>query len=138
MAPDRRLEDDNEAETSDFLRGSPLKRVGDYVIKSVIASGGMGTVYVAIQDHPRRRVALKMMKHGIASKSALRRFEFESQILGRLRHPNIAQVYEAGTYDDGGGAVPYFAMEYIASAKSITDYVKAKKLSTDEEQTRGV
>ncbi len=73
------------------------QRIGQYRIKRVIASGGMGTVYEAMQEQPRRVVALKVMKAGIASKSALRRFEYESQILARLRHPNIAQVYEAGT-----------------------------------------
>ena len=72
------------------------KRIGRYHLKHVIASGGMGTVYEATQEKPRRTVALKLMKHGIASRSALRRFEYESQILARLRHPCIAQVYEAG------------------------------------------
>ncbi len=72
------------------------KRIGHYHVKRVLASGGMGTVYEATQEKPRRTVALKLMKHGIASRSALRRFEYESQILARLRHPGIAQVYEAG------------------------------------------
>ncbi|TVQ51839.1 MAG: hypothetical protein EA377_11445, partial [Phycisphaerales bacterium] len=108
------------------------ERIGKYRIKRLIASGGMGTVYEAMQESPRRTVALKVMKHGIASRSALRRFEYESQILARLRHPCIAQVYESGTHDIGEGAVPYFAMEYIPNAKSITEYVKAKKLSTRE------
>ena len=77
------------------------ERIGKYHIKRVIASGGMGTVYEAVQEQPRRHVALKVMKQGITSRSALRRFEFESQLLARLRHPNVAQVYEAGTHDDG-------------------------------------
>ncbi|MEK7730921.1 MAG: protein kinase, partial [Planctomycetota bacterium] len=81
------------------------ERIGRYHIKRVIATGGMGTVYEATQDNPRRVVAVKVMKQGIASKSALRRFEYEGQILGRLRHPGIAQIYEAGTHDDGHGAV---------------------------------
>ncbi|MHC4992742.1 MAG: hypothetical protein ACYTGC_17360, partial [Planctomycetota bacterium] len=67
-------------------------RIGNYTIKRVIASGGMGTVYEAMQETPRRVVALKIMKSGINSRAALRRFEYESQILGRLRHPGIAQV----------------------------------------------
>jgi len=107
-------------------------RIGKYHIKRLIASGGMGSVYQAAQESPRRTVALKVMKHGIASRSALRRFEYESQILARLRHPCIAQVYESGTHDVGEGAVPYFAMEYIPNAKPITDYARAKKLSTRE------
>ena len=118
------------------------KQIGDYSIQSVIASGGMGTVYLALQGHPRRRVALKVMNRGIASRSALRRFEYESQILARLRHPNIAQVYESGTHDDGLPArsvdgeegrrrgVPYFAMEYIPNARTITDYARSTRLGT--------
>jgi len=103
-----------------------IKRVGQYHIKRAIASGGMGTVYEATQERPRRTVALKLMKSGITSKSALRRFEYESQILGRLRHPGIAQVYEAGTHRDEKGTVPYFAMEYIPNAKTITQYAEGK------------
>jgi hypothetical protein len=108
------------------------KKIGDFVVKRLIASGGMGRVYEGLQEHPRRPVAIKVMKHGVASGSALRRFEYESQILARLRHPHIAQVYEAGTYDDGSGDVPYFAMEYIPNPRSITKYVNEKNLNTCE------
>ena len=104
---------------SDPLIGT---KIGSCTLKRLIGSGGMGTVYEAIQEQPRRRVALKMMKRGITSRSATRRFEFESQTLGRLQHPGVAQIYEAGTHDDGSGGVPYFVMEYVASAKTITQY----------------
>jgi serine/threonine protein kinase/Tfp pilus assembly protein PilF len=107
-----------------------LRQIGQYHIKRIIASGGMGSVYEAMQEHPRRKVALKVMRSGITSRSALRRFEFESQLLGRLRHPGIAQVYEAGTHDDGTGSVPYFAMEYISGARTITEYAQARDLAT--------
>lgn len=106
------------------------RTIGHYRVRRKIASGGMGTVYEAVQEAPRRTVALKVMKPGIASRSALRRFEYESQILARLRHPGIAQVFEAGTHDDGAGAVPYFAMEYIPNAKPITGYAVSRRLST--------
>ena len=92
----------------------------------------MGVVYRAVQEQPRRTVAVKVMKHGIASRSAMRRFEYESQVLARLRHPGIAQVFEAGTHDDGDGPVPYFAMEYIPNAKPITQFAKEKSLGTRE------
>ena len=94
----------------------------------------MGTVYEAQQEQPRRAVALKLLKSGIASSSALRRFEYEAQLLARLRHPGIAQIYEAGTHseDDSAGGVPYFAMEYIPNAKTIRDYAASKSLSTRE------
>ena len=104
--------------------------IGEFRIAGLIGSGGMGSVYEAMQEHPRRRVAIKMMKRGIASRSAQRRFEFESQLLARLQHPGIAQVYEAGTHDDGEGGVPYFVMEYIPNAKELTSYATEKKLNT--------
>ncbi|MHC4589518.1 MAG: serine/threonine-protein kinase, partial [Planctomycetota bacterium] len=106
------------------------ERIGKFHIKRKIASGGMGTVYEAVQEHPRRSVAVKVMKSGIASRSALRRFEYESQILARLRHPGIAQVYDAGMHDDGSGGVPYFAMEYITGAKHLVDYAGSRHLPT--------
>ena len=126
---------EEETAESELRPGEPRK-IGDYSIRSVLGRGGMGTVYLAVQEHPRRTVALKVMKPGIASRSALRRFEYESQILARLRHPNIAQVYEAGTHkereeEDLPGA-PYFAMEYIPNARPITDYARLKKLSTQQ------
>ena len=62
----------------------------------------------------------------------LRRFEYESQILGRLRHHGIAQIYEAGTWDGGEGSVPWFAMEYIPNAKFLNQYAEAHHLSVHE------
>src|SRR5262249_46963823 len=67
-------------------------------------------------------------------RSALRRFEYESQILARLRHPGIAQVYEAGTAviaDPRGGpsrTLPYFAMEYIPNAMPLIAYADSRNL----------
>ena len=113
--------------SSDPLIGT---KIGSCTLKRIIGSGGMGTVYEAMQEQPRRRVALKMMKRGITSRSATRRFEFESQTLARLKHTGVAQIYEAGTHDDGSGGTPYFVMEYISNAKSITDYANGKKLGT--------
>ena len=111
------------------------KRIGDYAVKRILGRGGMGTVYLAVQEHPRRTVALKVMKGGVTSDSAMRRFEYESQILARLRHPNIAQVYEAGTHREDEEDVPYFALEYIPNARPITEYVKIKGLSTRDRLT---
>jgi tetratricopeptide (TPR) repeat protein/tRNA A-37 threonylcarbamoyl transferase component Bud32 len=130
---------DHDAETAEVapqpseVETPPIpKKIGHYTVKRVIAAGGMGVVYEAVQEHPRRTVALKIMRHGIASRSALRRFEYESQILARLRHPGIAQVFEAGMHDDGSGGTPFFAMEYIAGAKDIVSYVQAKRLGSRE------
>jgi eukaryotic-like serine/threonine-protein kinase len=108
------------------------KRIGRYRLKRLIGVGGMGAVYEAVQDQPRRTVALKVMRSGIASRSSLRRFEFEAQLLGRLRHPGIAQVFEAGTHEALTGPVPYFAMEFIPGAASITEFVKIRRLTTED------
>ncbi len=105
------------------------RRVGRYEIRQVIGSGGMGTVYEAVQDHPHRVVALKLMRHGAASRSALKRFQHEAEILGRLKHPNIAQIYDAGTVDEGEGAQPYFAMEFI-SGRPLMGYADEENLGT--------
>jgi serine/threonine protein kinase/tetratricopeptide (TPR) repeat protein len=105
------------------------QRIGQYQIRRVIGRGGMGTVYEALQEQPRRPVALKVMNAGLTSRSALRRFDYESQILGRLRHPGIAQIYEAGTHDDGTGGVPFFAMEYVPDAKILTQYAEQNRLA---------
>jgi non-specific serine/threonine protein kinase/serine/threonine-protein kinase len=104
-------------------------RIGRYEVRSTIASGGMGTVYEAIQDHPHRLVALKVLRRGAASRQALKRFRYESEILGRLRHPNIAQVYDAGTYDEGEGGQPYFAMELV-KGRRLLQFCAAEDLST--------
>lgn len=103
--------------------------IGRYKILSVIASGGMGVVYEAMQEAPRRRVALKVIKAGSASKMALHRFEFETQILAKLRHPNIAQIYEAGTWESEQGPAPFFAMEYIPGRQPIVSYAEKNDLS---------
>ena len=108
---------------SDPLLGT---KIGSCTLKRIIGSGGMGTVYEAVQEHPRRRVALKMMKRGIASRSALRRFEFESQTLARLQHVGIAQVYEAGATNRGR---PYFVLEHVKGT-SITNACDELKFNT--------
>jgi non-specific serine/threonine protein kinase/serine/threonine-protein kinase len=72
------------------------KQIGPYAVKRAIGAGGMGTVVLAEQDNPKRDVAIKILNAGVVSRKALRRFEFEAQTLGKLQHPAIAQVYEAG------------------------------------------
>src|SRR5262245_26253571 len=65
--------------------------IGNYRILSVIGEGGMGVVYRAEQQNPRRLVALKLIRPGLASRELLARFALEAQVLGRLQHPGIAQ-----------------------------------------------
>ena len=89
----------------------------------------MGAVYEAEQDRPRRSVALKVIKAAWASPELLRRFEQEAQALGRLHHPGIAQIYEAGSADAGSGAQPFFAMELI-HGKPLVEYANGHKRNT--------
>lgn len=117
------------------LTESHPKRIASYTVRRIIGSGGMGTVYEATQDSPRRRVAIKVLKAGLTSRTALRRFQYESQVLGRLRHQGIAQIYEAGTWESERGDVPWFAMEYIPNAKYLTDYAREHKLTLFEKLT---
>ena len=103
--------------------------IGRYRILRLLGEGGMGAVFEAEQEQPRRTVALKVIRSGLAQPDLLRRFEKESQALARLHHPGIAQVYEAGAADQGFGPQPYFAMEFI-QGQALDQYAEAKKLTT--------
>jgi tetratricopeptide (TPR) repeat protein len=87
--------------------------IGRFRILRLIGEGGMGSVYEAEQDEPRRRVAIKMLRPGFATPDRLRRFQQESRALARLQHPGVAQIFESGTADAGAGPQPYFAMELV-------------------------
>lgn len=120
--------------TPQWMQGHGLQpgtRIGSFEIDSVIGEGGMGVVYRATQQRPQRTVALKTLRAGSDSPKARRRFEYESDMLGRLQHPGIAQVYEAGTYDAMGREAPFLAMELLAGARDIDDFVGEEKLSPD-------
>ena len=103
--------------------------IGHYRILRVLGEGGMGAVYEAEQEHPRRTVALKVIKAVWSNPDLIRRFEQESQALGRLHHPGIAQIYEAGSADTGFGRQPFFAMELIRG-KPLTLYAESEQLNT--------
>ena len=101
--------------------------IGAYKLLERIGEGGMGEVYAAEQLSPVvRRVALKVIKRGMDSAQVVARFEAERQALARMTHPNIAQVYDGGTTDDGR---PYFVMEFVAG-DAITAYCDRHKLAT--------
>lgn len=100
---------------------------GHYRIIGVLGEGGMGTVYEAEQARPRRRVALKALRPGQASSQAARRFEHEAHILGRLHHPGIAQIYEAGAPDAEHADQMYFVMELVRGAP-LTTYARDRHL----------
>src|SRR5215471_5040974 len=105
----------------------PGDRVDRYKLLQQIGEGGCGVVFVAEQEEPvRRRVALKVIKPGMDTKSVIARFEAERQALALMDHPNIAHVFDAGATGTGR---PYFAMELVRGVK-ITDYCDGHSLSS--------
>ena len=102
---------------------------GRYKLLEQIGEGGMGTVWVAEQTQPvKRKVALKLIKAGMDSKSVLARFEAERQALAVMDHPNIAKVLDGGLTETGR---PYFVMEYVKGVP-ITEYCDATRMSVPE------
>lgn len=87
------------------------KTIGPYRVVRLLGRGGFGRVYLCEETHPKRLVAVKIMRplHG---PDEARRFEFEAQVLATLNHPGIARVYACGV-DAALGGLPYIAMEYV-------------------------
>ncbi len=105
----------------------PGTRIGRYKLLQQIGEGGCGTVFMAEQEEPvRRRVALKVIKLGMDTKSVIARFEAERQALALMDHPNIARVLDAGATDSGR---PFFVMELVRGIP-ITRYCDENKLDT--------
>ncbi|MBV8071486.1 MAG: tetratricopeptide repeat protein [Acidobacteriaceae bacterium] len=102
--------------------------LGEYRIIRLLGEGGMGAVYEAEQNRPRRTVALKILKHELSSPELRWRFEQEAHVLGRLQHPCIARIYQAGTAQTPFGSQPYFAMELI-KGPSLLQYAEARRLN---------
>ena len=88
---------------------SPLKQAGPYRVIELIASGGMGNVYLAERSDGQfdRKVAIKILRHELSSKNHVERFSAERNILSGLEHPNIARLYDGGVTDDNR---PYLVM----------------------------
>src|SRR6266436_1081479 len=107
----------------------PGDRIGHYKLLQQIGEGGCGVVYMAEQEEPvRRRVALKIIKPGMDTKSVIARFEAERQALALMDHRNICKIFDAGATDSGR---PYFVMELVRGVK-ITEYCDQNELATEE------
>ncbi|MBO0800427.1 MAG: serine/threonine protein kinase, partial [Blastocatellia bacterium] len=92
----------------------------------LLGRGGMGVVYEAVQRHPRRNVALKVIRGGrLVDDYQVKLFRREAQALARLKHPGIAAIYEAGRTDDGQH---YLVMELVRGIP-LLDYVKGRRLT---------
>jgi WD40 repeat protein/serine/threonine protein kinase len=107
------------------------ERIGPFRILDVLGEGGMGVVYRAEQDRPRRIVALKVVRPGLGTAGLVRRFEREAEVLGRLHHPGIAEIYQAGVHEAGQVLQPYFAMELVRG-RPLTEHAAAHKLGVRE------
>jgi eukaryotic-like serine/threonine-protein kinase len=104
---------------------APGTRIGRYRIEACVGRGGMGEVYRAGQLEPvRRTVALKLLRAQRLEARHRAYFEVERQVLAQMRHPAIAQIYDADTTEAGQ---PYFAMEYIEGSP-VTRYCDAHDL----------
>jgi serine/threonine protein kinase/tetratricopeptide (TPR) repeat protein len=103
------------------------QRIGPYRLTRKIGEGGMGIVWEAEQERPiKRKVAIKLVKHGLSGASVLSRFETERQALAMMDHPNVARVLDAGSDSEGR---PYFVMDYIKGVP-ISEYCDRNNLST--------
>jgi serine/threonine protein kinase/tetratricopeptide (TPR) repeat protein len=132
------------SELGDFMQEAPVSlgereprtvgetvghRIGRYKLLQQIGEGGCGVVFMAEQEEPvRRRVALKIIKPGMDTRSVIARFEAERQALALMDHPNIAKVFDAGATESGR---PYFVMELVRGIK-ITEYCDQHALTTEE------
>ncbi|MCP3920930.1 MAG: SUMF1/EgtB/PvdO family nonheme iron enzyme [bacterium] len=111
---------------------APLPQsIGGFRIERKLGEGGMGTVFQAQQERPRRTVALKVLRSTVLSHEAVRRFEHECEFLGRLQHPGIAQIYDSGQAQTERGQQSWFAMELIGG-EPLTSYACSHALSARE------
>ena len=116
-------------EVVSFDRPAPLplpERIGPFRVIRLLGEGASGRVFEAEQTEPDRRVAVKVLKGGrLAGPDAIKFFVREVSSLARLRHPGIAQIYQAGHTEDGHH---WFAMELV-EGQSVTDYVFSRHLT---------
>lgn len=103
--------------------------ISKYHLVRQIGSGGMGDVYLAEQKEPiRRRVAVKVIKMGLDTKSFIARFNAERQALAVMDHRGITKVYDAGSTKTGR---PYFVMELVAG-EDITRFCDTNLLTIEQ------
>src|SRR5262245_59061803 len=129
VAPDKPVHDSKPTADYPGLRPMPLAsalqlNLPGYEILGLLGRGGMGVVYKARQTKVNRLVALKMVLTGnLASDEERLRFLIEGEVLGRLQHPHIVQIYEVGTLE----GQPYFALEYVEGG-NLAEQLKKHKL----------
>ena len=106
----------------------PGTRIGEYTVIRTLGAGGMGRVLEVQQEHPKRRVAIKLLRQDVLSRSMLKRFDHEIRVLGDMQHDGIARIHAAG-WTDGTPSQPYFTMELIDGVP-LNEFAEQHRLST--------
>ena len=106
-------------------------RIGRYEVLDYLGAGSMGVVYGAKHDATSQVVALKVIRPDRVSPTLLQRFQTEMESLGRLHHPGIAQIFDAGAADTDSGAQPYIAMEFV-DGRPLHAYVEQRRPTSRE------
>src|SRR5262249_3077211 len=119
---------DNLSKTSSESGKTPIgedltgQTVAEFLILHLLGRGGMGAVYLAEQQSPKRKVALKILRTDLAeNETALLRFKQEADTVGQLSHANIVQVHAAGEWQ----GLYYIALEYV-EGRNLRDYLAKK------------
>ena len=108
---------------------SGLTDFDGFHIQRLLARGGTSDVYLAQQEHPEPKVAIKIFRAGLSSERQLDRFQGEVEILARLEHPYIAAIYAAGMSDKVAPVpLPYLAMEYVEGVP-LTEFASSSAMS---------
>lgn len=128
--PDRTLPSDPQTVPSgragSSLPPSTPGSIGHYTILGKLGEGGMGVVFEAEQQNPRRKVALKVVRGGhFVDEVSIKMFQREAESLGRLKHPGIGAIYESGRTDEGQH---FFAMELVRG-ETLDAYFNVKRIS---------
>ncbi|MGA7632290.1 MAG: serine/threonine-protein kinase, partial [Terriglobales bacterium] len=132
------LDEQQQLKQEGFLERSPLpaggarlvgQRVGAYTLVSQIGQGGMGSVWLAQRSDGRfeRQAAVKFVSIALTSRATEERFKREGSILGRLTHPHIAELLDAGIFAD---SIPYLILEYVDGV-AIDQYCDENRLDVD-------
>lgn len=134
----RLLELDTQTNALDEQPGKPIDMhparptsIAGYEVSDVLGEGGTGIVYAVEEQHPKRSLALKVLRPGAFPDRGAARFEREASLLGRLDHPGIARILRAGVTELAWGRVPFLVMERVDGGQ-ITDYVSDRQLTQKE------
>lgn len=132
------LKEQQELQREGFLESSALpgspglagQSIGAYTLVSEIGQGGMGTVWLARRSDGRfeRQAAVKFVSLTLPGRATQQRFRREGSILGRLTHPHIAELLDAGITREGQ---PYLILEYV-DGQAIDQYCDERKLDVEE------